>query len=105
VVHRTPEPFRLTEMQLAYLGATSLMLVRAHRELRTTCAPELTVLDLFAHPSIRALAAHAGAAQSTVESAGPVVEQDVDPVVLAARHRGRGRAGRLARHSALTSTS
>ncbi len=87
------------------LGATSLMLVRAHRELRTTRAPELTVLDLFAHPSIRALAAHIGGVRSTVESAGPVVEPGVDPLVLAARHRGRGRAGRLARRSTLTSTS
>jgi hypothetical protein len=73
------------------LGATSLLLVKAHRQLRAGCAPALTVLDLFAHPSIRALAAHISGpvASSTVDSA-------MDPIVLAAQQRGRGRAGRLA---------
>ncbi|WP_086666102.1 non-ribosomal peptide synthetase [Lentzea kentuckyensis] len=77
------------------LGATSLLLVRAHRELRASCAPELTVLDLFAHPSIRALAAHLGGVP-----AGATEEPEVstsDSVLLEARHRGRARAGRLAR--------
>jgi hypothetical protein len=33
-------------------------MVRAHRELRANRASELTVLDLFAHPLVRGLAAH-----------------------------------------------
>lgn len=81
------------------LGATSLLLVRAHRDLRASCAPALTVLDLFAHPSIRALAAHIGGRETADSPAGRVPEpavSTVDPIVLAARNRGRSRAGRMA---------
>ncbi|GGK24800.1 hypothetical protein GCM10010124_16670 [Pilimelia terevasa] len=41
-------------------GATSLTLVTLHQRLRAD-APRLSVLDLFAHPSIRAAAAHLAA--------------------------------------------
>ncbi|WP_143532263.1 non-ribosomal peptide synthetase [Saccharothrix sp. ALI-22-I] len=78
------------------LGATSLLLVKAHRELRATCAPALTVLDLFAHPSIRALAAHLSGRDAVKPSGESAAESAVDPIVLAARHRGRRRAGRVA---------
>jgi hypothetical protein len=40
------------------LGATSLTLVRAHRELSAELDRPITVLDLFARPSLRELAAH-----------------------------------------------
>ncbi|NGY64229.1 amino acid adenylation domain-containing protein [Lentzea sp. NEAU-D13] len=69
------------------LGATSLLLVQAHRVLRSTCAPELTVLDLFSHPTIRALAAHLGdRGRGDTE----------DSLVAAARDRGRRRTARVA---------
>ncbi|GAA3464518.1 amino acid adenylation domain-containing protein [Saccharothrix longispora] len=38
------------------LGATSLTLVLAHRRLAAELAPELTVVDLFANPTVRDLA-------------------------------------------------
>lgn len=69
------------------LGATSLLLVRAHRELRANRASELTVLDLFAHPLDRGLAAHV--VDSTVKTVG---ESTVDSI----GSRGRERAGRPA---------
>lgn len=82
------------------LGATSLLLVRAHRELRTTCAPALTVLDLFAHPSIRALAAHISGRDSVKSVVDAAAVLGTDPIVLAATQRGRRRAGRLTRRGA-----
>ncbi|MEV1147501.1 amino acid adenylation domain-containing protein, partial [Micromonospora sp. NPDC049799] len=38
------------------LGATSLTLVQAHRRLTARVAPDLAIVDLFAHPTVRALA-------------------------------------------------
>ena len=40
------------------LGAHSLLLVRAHASLREALGRELTVIDLFRHPSVGALARH-----------------------------------------------
>jgi amino acid adenylation domain-containing protein len=40
------------------LGAHSLLLVRAHARLREALGQELTVIDLFRHPSVGALARH-----------------------------------------------
>ncbi|WP_244211292.1 condensation domain-containing protein, partial [Amycolatopsis kentuckyensis] len=65
------------------LGATSLTLVRAHRELSADLDRPVTVLDLFAHPSLRELAAHL--------APGPAVAEPADDVLAAARSRGRAR--------------
>ncbi|MEU5265371.1 amino acid adenylation domain-containing protein [Amycolatopsis sp. NPDC021455] len=67
------------------LGATSLTLVRAHRELAAGLDRPVTVLDLFAHPSIRELAAYLA----------PAAAETGDDVLAAARSRGRARRGRL----------
>ncbi|SEC50725.1 amino acid adenylation domain-containing protein [Amycolatopsis tolypomycina] len=64
------------------LGATSLTLVRAHRELSAALDRPITVLDLFARPSIRELAAHL--------APGPAEPED-DDVLASARSRGRAR--------------
>jgi aryl carrier-like protein len=40
------------------LGATSLLLVQMHERLRTSLQTELSVVTLFQHPTIRALAMH-----------------------------------------------
>ncbi|GGU91355.1 hypothetical protein GCM10010182_02850 [Actinomadura cremea] len=40
------------------LGATSLILVRAHGRLHELLDPGLAVVDMFAHPTVRQLAAH-----------------------------------------------
>ncbi|HET6705199.1 amino acid adenylation domain-containing protein, partial [Amycolatopsis sp.] len=64
------------------LGATSLTLVRAHRELSDALDRPLTVLDLFARPSIRELAAHL---------APGTAEPEDDDVLASARSRGRAR--------------
>ncbi|MFD8493744.1 amino acid adenylation domain-containing protein [Amycolatopsis sp. NPDC059657] len=67
------------------LGATSLTLVRAHRELASLLDRPITVLDLFARPSIRELAGHL--------SPGAVPAAD-DDLLAAARSRGRDRSRR-----------
>ncbi|WP_410641083.1 amino acid adenylation domain-containing protein [Amycolatopsis sp. lyj-346] len=63
------------------LGATSLTLVRAHRELAAELDRPITVLDLFARPSLRELAAHLS----------PVTAEPEDDVLVSARSRGRAR--------------
>ncbi|MDX3187163.1 amino acid adenylation domain-containing protein [Streptomyces sp. MN03-5084-2B] len=65
------------------LGATSLTLVRAHRELSAELDRPITVLDLFAHPSLRELAAHL--------APGPAEPAAEDDVLAAARSRGQAR--------------
>ena len=68
------------------LGATSLTLVRAHRELSAELDRPVTVLDLFARPSLRELAAHLSPATAASEAPEPE-----DDVLAAARSRGRAR--------------
>jgi acyl carrier protein len=65
------------------LGATSLTLVRAHRELSAELDRPITVLDLFAKPSLRELAAHL--------APGTPEPQPEDDILAAARSRGRAR--------------
>jgi hypothetical protein len=84
------------------LGATSLTLVRAHRLLRRELDGTLSVLDLFAHPSIRALAARISRGEGpaarwaeprdrrTDGHAAP----PADPLVIRARQRGGRRRDR-----------
>ncbi|MFP8960536.1 amino acid adenylation domain-containing protein [Streptomyces nanhaiensis] len=89
------------------LGATSLTLVRAHRALRKELDGTLSVLDLFAHPSIRALAARIGRGGEAAfprtdageRRAGDRSAPLADPLIARARRRGgqrrdRRRAGR-----------
>ena len=45
------------------LGAHSLLIVRAHGRLRQALGRELTAIDLFRHPSVRALAEHLASAE------------------------------------------
>ncbi|HEX5759074.1 MAG TPA: amino acid adenylation domain-containing protein [Thermoanaerobaculia bacterium] len=45
------------------LGAHSLLLVRAHGRLRQALGRELTVVDLFRHPTVGALARHLGSTE------------------------------------------
>ena len=51
------------------LGANSLLVVRASNRLRERLQREVSVVDLFQHPSVRQLAAHLGAAEGTVAEA------------------------------------
>ncbi|MDG4795587.1 non-ribosomal peptide synthetase [Micromonospora sp. WMMD1082] len=81
------------------LGATSLTLVKVHRRLRDLLGDRVTVLDLFAYPSIRALAAYLDRPApdaSTSPIANTSADFDLDPVVAAARRRGAARRERLA---------
>ncbi|MDB1087483.1 amino acid adenylation domain-containing protein [Streptomyces sp. ACA25] len=81
------------------IGATSLTLVRAHRELRAELDDSLSVLDLFAHPSISALAAHlgsngapsAGAVRSAEGARDAGAEQPADQLLADARRRAARR--------------
>lgn len=81
------------------LGATSLTLVLAHRQLSADLAPELTMVDLFANPTVRALAlliTRQRLGSDTAEPMGrPVVADRQD----AATHRraARARAEEVAR--------
>ncbi|HEX5740113.1 MAG TPA: amino acid adenylation domain-containing protein [Pilimelia sp.] len=60
-------------------GATSLTLVTLHQRLRAA-APRLSVLDLFAHPSIRAAATHlAATAPAAVTPASPATGPAAGP--------------------------
>lgn len=53
------------------LGATSLTLVLAHRQLAAHGFDTLTVVDLFSHPSVRALAAFLAPRQSPIPVEAP----------------------------------
>lgn len=46
------------------LGATSLTIVALHRRIAATLAPELSLVDLYAWPSVRSLAAHIDASSA-----------------------------------------
>ncbi|MEU4777381.1 amino acid adenylation domain-containing protein [Micromonospora sp. NPDC023633] len=55
------------------LGATSLTLVLAHRRLVAELCPELAIVDLFAHPTVRELSRHitAGRPRAETVASGP----------------------------------
>jgi hypothetical protein len=64
------------------IGGHSLLVVQVHRRLRETLAREVSVVDLFKHATVRALAEHLRAAPAGGES--PLDE---------ARERARKQAG------------
>lgn len=83
------------------LGATSLQLVTAHRRLREA-GFDIGVVDVFAHPSVAALAAHHGGERRSVQGStlraqeetsvpGPRADRSSDRLERA-RRRGRRRA-------------
>ncbi|MEV4477403.1 amino acid adenylation domain-containing protein [Nonomuraea sp. NPDC049504] len=58
------------------LGATSLTLVRAHVRLTELLDPRLTVVDLFDHPTVRALALHITERRAAVPPPSPAGNGD-----------------------------
>nr|WP_269085581.1 amino acid adenylation domain-containing protein [Nonomuraea pusilla] len=85
------------------LGATSITLVLAHRELRRL-APALSVVDLFDRPTARALAAHiarraAPPEPARVAGSGPGRVADSRPARDAAPVAGRGSRLRARAHA------
>jgi amino acid adenylation domain-containing protein len=70
------------------LGATSLTVVNAHRRLRESLDPSLTVVELFAHPTVRGTAAVISGRTHGTPSQPP------EPATRPANPQGR--AGRLA---------
>lgn len=85
------------------LGATSLTLVLAHRRIAAELAPELTVVDLFANPTVRDLALFItrqkrGTAVQPEPAPAPVTNGSTDRQDAAARRRAaRALAGEVAR--------
>ncbi|MEV1009703.1 amino acid adenylation domain-containing protein [Streptomyces sp. NPDC049881] len=83
------------------LGATSLILVKAHLRLRAELDEGLTVVDLFAHPSVAALAAFVAQRTGTGTDTGPGTVphggRAPDPLLDSARRRGARRRERAAR--------
>ncbi|HWD80912.1 MAG TPA: amino acid adenylation domain-containing protein [Kribbella sp.] len=74
------------------LGATSLNLVVAHRRLRARLHAELVIVDLFAHNTVRALAAHITGQQSRNSTTEPP-----RPSRVADRRQARVMAAELVR--------
>lgn len=70
------------------LGATSLTVVNAHRRLSESLDPELTVVEMFSHPTVRGTASMI----SRRKHAAPSVQ----PWPAAGTAAGQRRAGRLA---------
>lgn len=79
------------------LGASSLTIVLAHRMLRAEVDEGLTVVDLFARPTVRELAAFI-TSRREASQAGPRPEPEADPVAgrAAARRAARAHAAELA---------
>ncbi|MDH6624461.1 nonribosomal peptide synthetase DhbF [Streptomyces sp. LBL] len=78
------------------LGGTSLLLIRVQTLIGERLGHELTVVDLFDHPTVRALAAHLSAGNG--ESAPGPTPDAVSPTLRRARDRAaRHRAARPAR--------
>ncbi len=73
------------------LGGTSLQLMAIHAELRTRLRSDLDMTDLFARPTIAALAAHLS------KKAGSSQDQSAPVEVLAARDRGARQRDAFAR--------
>ena len=79
------------------LGANSLLLVRASNDLRTRVGRELSLVDLFQHPTVRKLAAHLAG------GASPAASPKLDERSQSRRESLQRRLG--ARQSARTPTS
>ncbi|WP_222108089.1 acyl carrier protein [[Actinomadura] parvosata] len=76
------------------LGASSLTMVLAHRTLRAELDEELTVVDMFARPTVRELAAFITARRQA--PATPPGQTGPAPDQAAARRAARARAAELA---------
>jgi predicted RecB family endonuclease len=71
------------------LGGHSLLLVRLHARLQEALGRELSLVDLFNYPSIRALAEHLGqgAAQAAVPAVVEVAQDRAQKQIEAARRQ------------------
>ncbi|WP_067973185.1 non-ribosomal peptide synthetase [Nocardiopsis trehalosi] len=65
------------------MGATSLTLVLAHGRLAAELAPDLSVVDLFANPTVRALAAHITGRRTAAPPAAPATAAAPPPAAAA----------------------
>ena len=83
------------ETNLFDLGANSLMMVRASSRLGETLGRKVSVVELFGHPTVRALAAHLGDVDGNGESDQLSKSQDRAEARREARRRRQGaRSGR-----------
>lgn len=81
------------------LGATSLTLVVANRRLRDDLAPALSVLDLFAYPTARELAARIDAMRQPEEPAPAAGHGPLSAAGARGRRRARAHAQARARET------
>jgi hypothetical protein len=79
------------------LGASSLTLVMAHRSLREEIDPELTVVELFANPTVRQTAALISERQAGVDAAPARPGPAQPPPLRFPRAEARARAAELVR--------
>ncbi|MBO4241536.1 acyl carrier protein, partial [Pseudonocardia alni] len=82
------------------LGASSLTLVLAHRRL-VELDPQLTVVDLFAHPTVRDLARHLTATATEPTGAGAPPPVPDPPAPQPGDGRAAGRRAARARAAAV----
>ncbi|HXS64564.1 MAG TPA: phosphopantetheine-binding protein, partial [Streptosporangiaceae bacterium] len=73
------------------LGGDSLLLLRANRDLRRLLRRDIPVVAMFAHPSIRAMAAYLSAESSAPSSAPSAVLARGDDPASAPATTGRRR--------------
>ncbi len=75
------------------LGGHSLMVIQVQQQLHATCGWDLSVVDLFRHPTIRALAVHVAPQRAGVRAGNPALggrDPEVPfPQARADRIRGR----------------
>jgi len=76
------------------LGGNSLLLMRLHGQLTQRLAPALTLMALFSHPTVAALARHLGEPDAMAASPAPVAD---DPQARAQRQRAAQRQRQSAR--------
>ena len=73
------------------LGGHSLLAVQAHREMRSSISPKLTITDIFRFPTVQALASHLEGADKPSEELGRIATRG------AARREALRRGARRAR--------
>jgi len=75
-----------------HLGGHSLLAVQAHRELRASIAPKLTITDIFRFPTVAALAAHLDAGDRAGEQLERVADRAAARREALAQRRGARKA-------------